>query len=154
MDVRANHKEGWVLKNWCFWMVVLGEDSEDPLDSKIKPVNPKENHPWIFIGRTDAEAEVPILWLPDAKSWLTGKEDWGQKEKGRQRMRWLDDVTDSMDVSLSKLPERVEDRGAWCVAVHVRAKSWIQLSSWTTTAMLLNVDHHGVKVNSYSSFQL
>ena len=83
-----NHKEGWVLKNGCFWIVVLEKTLESRLDSKeIKPVNPKGNQPWIFIGRTDAEAEAPILWLPDMKSQLIGKdpnagEDWGQEEKG------------------------------------------------------------------------
>ena len=67
-----DHKEGWALKNWCFWTVVLEKTLESPLDSKIKPVNPKGNQPWIFIGRTDAEA--PIIWPPDAKSRLTGKD--------------------------------------------------------------------------------
>ena len=81
------HKGGWELKNWCFWTVVLEKTLESPLDSKeIKPVNPKGSQPWIFIGRTGAEAGAPILWPPDAKSWLTGKDldaekDWGQKEK-------------------------------------------------------------------------
>ena len=83
-----DHKEGWVLKNWCFWTVVLDKTLESPLDSKeIKPVNRKGNQPWIFIGRTDIEAETPILWLPDAKSWLIEKDpdagkDGGQEEKG------------------------------------------------------------------------
>ena len=83
-----DHKEGWVPKNWCFWIVVLENTIESPLNSKeIKSVNPKGNQPWIFIGRTDAEAEVPIIWLPDAKSRLTGKDpdagkDWRQEEKG------------------------------------------------------------------------
>jgi len=82
-----DHKEGWMPKNWCFRIVVLEQTLESPLDCReIKPVNPKGNQPWIFIGRADAEAEVPILWLPDAKSWLTGKDpdtgkDWGQEEK-------------------------------------------------------------------------
>ena len=83
-----DHKEGWAPKNRCFWTMVLGKTLERPLDSKqIKPVNPKGNQPWIFIGRTDAKAETPIFWLSDAKSWLTGKEkdagkDWRQEEKG------------------------------------------------------------------------
>ena len=83
-----DHKEGWALKNWCFWIVVLEKTPESPLDCKeIKPINPKGNQPWIFIGRTDAEAEAPILWPPDSKNWLTGKDpyagkDWRQKEKG------------------------------------------------------------------------
>ena len=80
--------EGWVPKNWCFLIVVLNKTLQSPLNSKeIKPVNPKQNQPWIFIGRTDAEAEAPILWPPDAKSWLIGKDpdagkDQGQEEKG------------------------------------------------------------------------
>ena len=83
-----DHKEGWASKNWCFWTVVLEKSLESLLDCKdIKPVNPKGNQPWKFIGRTDAEAKVPILWPPDAKSWLIGKDpdagkDWGQGEKG------------------------------------------------------------------------
>ena len=83
-----DHKEGWVLKNWGFQIVVLVKTLESPLDSKkIKPVNPKGNQPWIFIGRTNAEAEAPILWLPNVESQLIGKDpdagqDWGQKEKG------------------------------------------------------------------------
>ena len=90
-----DHKESWVLKNWCFWTVVLEKILESPLDSKeIKPVNPKGNQPWIFIERADAEAL--ILWPPDAKSWLIGKdpdagEDWRQKEKGvteDEMVRW------------------------------------------------------------------
>ena len=83
-----DHKEGWVLKNWCFQTVLLEKTLESPLDCKeIKPVNPKGNQPWIFIGRTDTEAETPILWPPDAKSQLIGKDpdagkDWRQEEKG------------------------------------------------------------------------
>ena len=83
-----DHKEGWVLKNWCFWSVLLEKTLESPLDRKeIKPVNPKGNQPLIFIGRTDAEAEAPLFWPPIAKSWLIGKDsdagrDWGQEKKG------------------------------------------------------------------------
>ena len=82
------HKESWEMKNWCFWTVVLEKTLESPLDSKeIQPVNPKGNQPWIFIERTDAEVETPILWPPDAKNWLIGKDpdagkDWRQEEKG------------------------------------------------------------------------
>ena len=83
-----DHKKGWVLKNWCFWIMVLEKTLESSLDSKeIKAVNPKENQSWIFIGKTDAETEAPILWPPDVKRWHIGKnleagKDWSQKEKG------------------------------------------------------------------------
>ena len=81
------HKEGWAPKNWCFQIVLLEKTLESPLDSKIKPVNPKGNQPWIFTGRTDAQAEAPILWPSDVKNWLIWKDpdagkDWRQEEKG------------------------------------------------------------------------
>ena len=83
-----DYKESWAQKNWCFWTVVLEKTLESPLDCKeIQPVNPKGDQSWVFIGRTDAEAETPVLWPPDGKSWLIWKdsdaqEDWGQEEKG------------------------------------------------------------------------
>ena len=82
-----DYKESWTPKNWCFWIVVLEETLECPLDCKIKPVSLKGNQPCLFIGRTDAEGETPILWPPDAKNWLTGKDpyagkDWRREEKG------------------------------------------------------------------------
>ena len=119
-----DHEEGWVLKNWCFQTVVLEMTFESLLDCKeIKPVNPSGNQPWIFNGRTDAEAEAPILWPAHAKSCLTGKnpdagKDWGQEENGQQRMKRLAGITDSMHRSLSKLKEMVKDREAWCAAIH------------------------------------
>ena len=129
------------LELWS-WTILF----ECTLDFKeIKPVRSTGNQPRIFIGRTDAEAEAPILWPPDAKSWLTGKEsegekDWRQKEKGAWRMRWLDSITNSMDMNLSKVREMVEDQGDWHAAVCgvTKIQMWLQttitkltsLSSW------------------------
>ena len=131
-----DHKEGWVPKNWCFRTVMLEKTLEIFLDSRIKPVSLKGNQPWIFILRTDAEVEAPIIWQPDVMSQLTGKDPDAEKglgqEKGQQRMRWLDGITDSVNRSLNKLWETVKPREAWHVAVHEFAKSQTQLSHWTS----------------------
>ena len=98
-----DHKESWAPKNSCFWTVVLEKTFERPLDcKKSKPVNPKGNQSWVFIGMTDSEAETPILWLPDVKNWLFGKDldaekDWGQEEKrmtedARKKTKWVNSL--------------------------------------------------------------
>ena len=134
-----DHKEGWEPKNWCFPIAVLRNTLKISLDrKKIKSVNFKENQPWIFTGRTDAEAEAPIFWPPDVKSWLIEKDsdpgkDWRQEEKGAiedEMVGWL--ITDSMGMSLSKLWETVKDKEAWHVDVHEVTKSQTQPGQWTT----------------------
>ena len=132
-----DYKESWAQKNWCFWTVVLEQTFESPLDLKeIQPVHPIGVQFWVFIGRTDVEAETPILWPPDANSWLIGKtlmlgKIEGRRRSGWQRMRWLEGITDTMDMSLGELQVLVMDREACHAAVHGISRSRTWLNDWT-----------------------
>ena len=120
-------EEGWALKNWCFWTVVL---------EKTLPVHPKEDQSWVFIGRTDTEAETSILWPPHEKSWLIGKDpdagrDWGQEEKGmtKDEMAGWHHRLNAHEFGWT--PGASDGQGAWCAAIHGVAKSRTWLSEWT-----------------------
>ena len=136
-----DHKEGWMPKNWCFWIVVLEKTLESPLDCKIKPVNPKGNQPWIIHWKDlcwknwSWSSNTLATWCEQLVHWkktlMLGKIE-GKRRRELQRMKWLDIITDPINMSLSKLWETVMDRGAWCVAFYGVIKSWTWLSDCTT----------------------
>ena len=147
-----DYKENWVQKNWCFLIVVLEKTLQSPLDCKeIQPVHSKGDQFWVFIGRTDVEAETPILWPPDAKTWLIGKDpdagkDWGQEEKGMTEdemvawdvgMRWIASLTQQTWVWVNSGSWWWTGR-AWCAVVHGVTKSQTQLNDWTELKLILS----------------
>ena len=152
-----DYKESWMVKNWCFWTVVLEKTLESPLDRKeIQPVHPKGDQSWVFIGRTDVEAETPILWPPDANSWLSGKDpdagkDWGQEEKGMTEdemvgwHHWLNGH------GFGWTPGVGDGQGGLvCCSSYGVAKSWTWLSDWTELKQLMRFYNIKKKIRFHS----
>ena len=137
MDMRVGLWRKLSAEEFMLFNYGVGEDSRESLGlQEIQLVYPKVDQSWVFIGRTDVEAETPVLWPPHAKSWLIGKDSdagriWGRRRRRQQRIRWLDDITDSMSMSLSKLRELVTDREACLAVIHGVTKIQTWLSNGT-----------------------
>ena len=135
-----DYKQSWALNNWCFWTVLLEKTLESPLGCKeIQPVHPKGDQSWVFIWRTDAEAETPILWPPVVKNWLIWKtlmlgKIQGRRKRGWQRMRQLDGITNSMNIRLDELRELVMDGRPgvlWFMGSQRVRHDWVTELNWT-----------------------